>query len=401
MLHSEVDFAWRQRFQKNIITKNIKKVLLLTNYRSDEQQSMLRFGKNLINSYRSLDFNFSEIFPRPYLTKIIPKGILLKWAAYIDKYILFPKQLKRKIDRQNPIDLIHVIDHSNSIYLPKIKKISSAKLLVTCHDLIAVRTALGEFPDAPRILSNGRRLQSWIRSSLNYADYFSCDSNQTKRDLNRLIPKSTSCAGVIHLGTEMQQSTNGKSPKININLSFDPGKTDFILHVGSSAWYKNRKSVLDSFINARNKNLSTNLKLVLVGPELQEHEIDRATFKWIHEYKNSIINISSLPEESLQVLYLHAKALAFPSHIEGFGWPPMEAAVHGCPVITTKTGAIYDLLRDYPSYVESNDQDSINRALLDSLQSNSVKKPRVTLPSNCECSEKYDNLYRQMLSSRE
>ena len=218
-----------------------------------------------------------------------------------------------------------------------------------------------------------------------------CDSNQTKKDLNRLIPKSTSCAGVIHLGTEMQQSTNGKSPKININLSFDPGKTDFILHVGSSAWYKNRKSVLNSFINARNKNLSTDLKLVLVGPELQEHEIDdKLSFKWIHEYKNSIINISSFPKILFKFFTFICKSPCLPSHIEGFGWPPMEAAVHGCPVITTKTGAIYDLLRDYPSYVESNDQSSINQAVLDFLQSNSVKRANtISLPTNEDCSEKY------------
>ena len=39
-------------------------------------------------------------------------------------------------------------------------------------------------------------------------------------------------------------------------------------------------------------------------------------------------------------LYEHAQAFVFPSLIEGFGWPPLEANAMGCPVITTRTGQL-------------------------------------------------------------
>ena len=362
---------------------------------------MLRFGKLLIgNSDQLVDLKISEIFPQPVFTRIIFKGKHFKWAAYLDKYLLFPRQLARKIStHSNSIDLVHIVDHSNSVYLNNIKRACTAKLLVTCHDLIAIRTALGEFPSAPSASPTGKRLQSWIRSSLDYADYYSCDSNQTKEDLNRLIPKSSALSKVIHLGTESQSLSSGSSLLHGSKLLFEPGNTDFILHVGSAAWYKNRKAVFQSFINAREKNLLPDLKLVLVGPEPQGHETAPATYNWFGQHQDSIISLHSLEEAFLKQLYLHAKALVFPSHVEGFGWPPLEAALSGCPVITTRSGAIYDLLGDYPRYVQSMDQDSINRAVDDCLQTGSRKPFRLSLPDNATCRNTYHELYQNMLDS--
>ena len=114
---------------------------------------------------------------------------------------------------------------------------------------------------------------------------------------------------------------------------------------------------------------------------------------------DSIINLHNLEEASLKQLYLHAKALVFPSHVEGFGWPPLEAALSGCPVITTRSGAIYELLGDYPQYVQSMDQDSINRAVDDCLQTGSRKPFRLSLPDNATCRNTYHELYQHMLDS--
>ena len=89
-------------------------------------------------------------------------------------------------------------------------------------------------------------------------------------------------------------------------------------------------------------------KIDFVGPKPQAHELDNELKMWINSIDNSIFYFDKIPDITLFHLYIHAKALIFPSHIEGFGWPPIEAAVHGCPVITTKTGAIYDLLGKSP-----------------------------------------------------
>lgn len=101
-----------------------------------------------------------------------------------------------------PVDLVHIIDHSNSVYLPHLKKITSAKKIITCHDLIAIRTARGEFDQAPTTSSTGKYLQRRISQCLQHAEYFPCDSTQTQEDLNRLFPFTRLRSPVIHLSTE-------------------------------------------------------------------------------------------------------------------------------------------------------------------------------------------------------
>ena len=134
-----------------IIDAAKKSVLLITNYRNDNQLSMQKFGGILLdNSHMVEDFNLEEIFPITIFRKFLSFRKAGQMGGYIDKYIVFPKRLKNVLKQNHrSIGVVHVIDHSNSPYLKTIHKISSAKCIITCHDLIAIRTALGELPDAP------------------------------------------------------------------------------------------------------------------------------------------------------------------------------------------------------------------------------------------------------------
>ena len=192
-----------------------------------------------------------------------------------------------------------------------------------------------------------------------------------------MIPKSIYSSSVIHLGTQPKTINDENCLESSEEFPFDLTKTDFILHVGSSSWYKNRKAVLASFKYVLDNRIASNIKLVLVGPEPQKNEIDQKMVKWIGNNKSSIISLSSTSEESLRQLYLNAKVLLFPSYIEGFGWPPLEAAVQGCPVITTRSGAIQDLLGNYPKYINSQDQQSIDAAVVECLQAKDRKRSRL------------------------
>ena len=363
---------------------------------------MLRFGDLLIskeNNHTNLDI--VEIYPASVFRKVCrcSNSKLCKWAAYVDKFLIFPKRLKRELlSRKNPFPLIHIIDHSNAIYLPKLSRMTQTKKLITCHDLIAVRTAKEEFAQAPKTSKSGKRLQNWISASLHHADFYACDSRQTLEDLNRLIPLSKEKSSIIHLGTELNSSTISEKKDLLKILPFDPHTTNFLLHVGSSAWYKNRKAVLRSFIHAHTSLPNLNLKLVLVGPEPQQEELDDHMKNWIQSHSGSIHCLQNLPENILGELYNYAQALVFPSFIEGFGWPPLEAAVRGCPVITTRTGAISDLLGSYANYVETDNQDSIDHGVLKALQLGRSKPRAITLPNHEDCRRQYFDLYEQMLS---
>ena len=125
---------------------------MLSNFREDKQMSMLRFGGLLNSEHRENPrFEIEECYPQPFFSKVSPGKRFKKWSAYLDKYLLFPKRIKNKLQSlSKPVDLVHIIDHSNSVYLPQLNKFSQAKKIITCHDLIAIRTARGEFNQAPQ-----------------------------------------------------------------------------------------------------------------------------------------------------------------------------------------------------------------------------------------------------------
>ena len=369
----------------------------MSNYRPDRQQSMLRFGEILRHNYEQNRFAIEEIFPLPVLGKLLRYGSFKKWSAYWDKFILFPRKLKKLLAANHKeIDAVHIIDHSNAPYLKRVRNYPSIKKIITCHDLIAVRTALGEFPTAPKTSHSGVMLQKWIQSSLSHADFHACDSEQTKDDLNRIIPHTKTISKVIHLGTEWNDSSRSKSSKQNYEIPFEPDEQPFFLHVGSAAWYKNRKGVFRSFINAKKQTKLDDLKLLLVGPKIQDFEIDEEMGTWLQANQEDIVSVPHVSEPLLQNLYLKAKALIFPSHVEGFGWPPLEAASVGCPVITTKTGAIFDLLGNYATYTNSNDQTKLDQDVINFLKNPNKRKEKVKLPNHQDCRNEYLKLYERI-----
>jgi len=361
---------------------------------------MLRFGKLLASEqHNSLNLEIQEIFPTPVFTKICPIGKLRKWAAYVDKYLFFPKRLKKEfLSPKGSVSLIHIIDHSNAVYLPLLKRITRAKKIITCHDLIAIRTARGEFAQASKTSNSGRRLQNWISDSLHHADYYACDSRQTLEDLNQLIPLSKEKSSVLHLGTEPDLTTVSEKKDLSKILPIDPQTTNFLFHVGSAAWYKNRKAVFRSFIHAHTCLPDQNLKLVLVGPDPQKEELDDQLKNWITSNPNAIHSVQNLPENILGELYKYAQALVFPSFIEGFGWPPLEATLCGCQVITSPQGAIKDILKSRAHYIDPLDQDLINRVTLNVLKNPKCNLAIPQIPSKTDCKVSYFELYKKLIN---
>ena len=355
---------------------------------------MVRFSNILCRRKNSI-LKIEEVYPKPVLSALINTGNLKKWTSYLDKYLLFKNRIKKRLTKEH--DLIHITDHSNSIYASEIKKYSNVRLIITCHDLIAIRQAKYEFKEAPETSITGKLLQSWIHNSLKKADYYVCDSEQTKKDLNRIIPSSFLHSKVIHIGTEFEIGNKESQNYKKSNLSFNPASTRFILHVGSAAWYKNRNAVFQAFQYAKQQNQSNKFKLVLVGPSPQADEIDANLKKWLDNNSKDIISVTNASDEVLQELYINAEFLISLSFIEGFGWPPLEAALLGCPVICTKTGAIHDLLGNNARYVDPNNQKSINKAIFEALEKNSTLRPKVSLPSNNQCQQDYFQLYNSLI----
>ena len=140
-------------------------VLLIGNYSADQQQSMQRFNTMMLQGLNAAGIDAELIRPQPLLGKFRAAGrFIAKWLGYIDKYVFFPFRLCRKLAVRP--EIVHVCDHSNAVY---VKRCAGARVLVTCHDLLAVRGGLGEQTDSPASIT-GRILQRWILSGLRRAN---------------------------------------------------------------------------------------------------------------------------------------------------------------------------------------------------------------------------------------
>lgn len=318
-------------------------VLLVTNYRPDGQYSMLRFSSLLKEHGQKEGICFRETNPLPKLNRKHAPKKLKKWLGYADKYLLFPRKLAtetKRLTAESPgRALLHVVDHSNSPYLRKNR--GRLPTLLTCHDLIAVQSALNEFPGI-RLSSTGKVLQRQIRSSIPLADHVACDSHSTEAQLHRIRPDVSDRSSTIHLGLASQAAT----PRPLDNPPFPPESTKFVLHVGNAAWYKNRKAAIKGFLLASERNPDENRQLLLVGPPPSKEETCEISSSSLLRFQDRIHVRPNVDDSELNHLYEHAEALLFPSLLEGFGWPPLEAQTRGCPVIASQAGSLKEVLEE-------------------------------------------------------
>lgn len=68
-------------------------------------------------------------------------------------------------------------------------------------------------------------------------------------------------------------------------------------------------------------------------------------------YGHRIHEVSGLSDGAISALYTQAEALLFPSLAEGTGLPPIEAAAHGCPVISADLPVYRETLGSLPVYL--------------------------------------------------
>src|SRR5262245_14146875 len=159
-------------------------VLLIGNYPLDRQQSMQRFATMMLHGLIDAGIDADLIAPRPVLGKFRGAGgFVAKWLGYIDKFVLFRRQLANALCQKPSV--VHICDHSNAVYRGRIDNVP---VVVTCHDLLAVRGALGEETNCPAS-STGKILQRWILRGLRSADEVVCDSLATETDARRLVSR--------------------------------------------------------------------------------------------------------------------------------------------------------------------------------------------------------------------
>lgn len=73
--------------------------------------------------------------------------------------------------------------------------------------------------------------------------------------------------------------------------------------------------------------------------------------------------VRNISDAELHSYYAHAEVVIFLSHIEGFGFPPVEAMLHGARVLCSDIPSLREVTRGQATYVDQTDGAAAGRAL--------------------------------------
>lgn len=307
------------------------KVILVGNYSKDKQVSMNSFLNILALGLKKEEKKFeiwNPILCFGFFFDNTNKG-LGKWFGYIDKYIFtfiyfYIKVVSNKFTKTNYI--YHICDHSNAVY---VTIFPLRKILITCHDVLAIRGALG-FKNARCDASIfGTKLQKNILKNLSKKIHISFVSKNTliqfKEISLNLFSKNYQ---IVYNGLNANFSKLNQIEIAHLKTKYNNfPPSNFLLHVGSNLERKNR-ILLVKMLNELSNNYSG--IVCFAGQKPSEDILNLA-----HQLNlsNRIYFIEKPNHELLNLLYNTCDALVFPSFSEGFGWPIIEAQTCGAPVI--------------------------------------------------------------------
>ncbi|MBZ0186256.1 MAG: glycosyltransferase, partial [Candidatus Obscuribacterales bacterium] len=138
------------------------------------------------------------------------------------------RQIREKV---KSAEIVHVCDHSNAVYVDQLKCIPH---VVTCHDLLAVRSGLGEQTYCP-LSPMGKLLQRWILRGLRRALTIACDSQATRQDAQRLLGEQwQNTIEKIWLGLNYPFRVLSREESLSrlAGLTFLNATQPYVLHIG-------------------------------------------------------------------------------------------------------------------------------------------------------------------------
>lgn len=239
-----------------------------------------------------------------------------------------------------------------------------------------------------------QKVHTWQKNAaIRHSDAVVCISENTKRDLLRLLPDVDEAkVHVIYNGVS-DTFCQLHEPAEAAQLPFP--ENSYVVFIGRRDSYKNFDYVVRSVA-------ATPLNLLIIGSQLNEAE--RKDIE-LHLSPKRYQCLSHIPDERLNQLYNHAAALVYPSSYEGFGLPVLEAQRANCPVIALKASSIPEVIGATPLLMtELSDAELISKLqLLDNQDlMQQVKKEGLTNARRFswqEMASQYEELYQGLYTN--
>jgi glycosyltransferase involved in cell wall biosynthesis len=292
-------------------------------------QSMPRFTRMLRDAYLARGHQVQVWSPQALCHRWVPAGRWSKWAGYVDQYLVFPHSVRKRLRACAEDTLFVFCDQALGPWVPLV---ASRPHVVHVHDLLALRSALGDVPENPTSWT-GRIYQRYIRQGFRRARHFISISAKTRQDLHQFGRVAPVTSEVVYNGLNHPFAPlPAHEAAIALHRAgLQVPAAGMLVHVSSNDWYKNVPGVVRIYAHYARSTASP-MPLWLVG------NIEPLSLRAVLDEvpaQGEVRFVRGLDNLALQATYSIARALLFPSLAEGFGWPIIEAQACGCPVLTT------------------------------------------------------------------
>ncbi len=126
---------------------------------------------------------------------------------------------------------------------------------------------------------------------------------------------------------------------------------------------KNQLKLVQAFFLAKEQGLTGSLVICGKGKGAYMQEIHDTIAKSL--YKKDVLLAGYVTDGQVVSAYRKAVALVFPTRLEGFGFPVLEAMSMGVPVITSNTSSVAEIAGDAAITVNPESLEEIAQAMLD------------------------------------
>ncbi|MFZ2125772.1 MAG: glycosyltransferase family 1 protein [Candidatus Saccharimonadales bacterium] len=261
--------------------------------------------------------------------------------------------LKKLLDKLAP-DLVHFC-------MPQQPILYTGKHVTTFHDLTLLRTYNS---DKNWLAYHFKQLvgKYVFKAALKNSSHVLTPSNYTKSELLKFTNILPDKITVTHLSAD----TSIEEIKPYKPLLYD----EYILYVGQQSDYKNIRRLGE----AHQKLIANhpNLGLILVGKLNASALINKRYFA--ENNFNNIVFTDFIPNSRRDWLYKNTRAYVFPSLMEGFGLPGLEAMGYGAPVISSDATCLPEVYGDAAYYFNPLETSDIARAINDVLTDEELRK---------------------------
>lgn len=312
-----------------------------------------------------------------YYTPVNPRFTLVE-ADFPNYSVDEQTKLQKLLESLHP-DLVHFC-------MPQQPAFYSGKVITTVHDLNLLRITSNDDMN-PVELRLKQLIFRWLLRRVSKKSHHIITPTQfTKDDLINFSGITPTKVTVTLEGADVVAATPEPLPHLQ--------KTPFIMYVGRAEPYKNNRNL----IRAHQQLLAAHpdLRLTIVGSKDTLREADMA---WVaqHNYKN-VDFLGFVSDEQLAWLYKNTKAYVFPSLMEGFGLPGLEAMSYGAPVVSSNATCLPEVYQDAAHYFDPKDPSAIATAITEVMSDNNLRQKLIENSKRVHASYSWRRMAEQTLA---